>query len=498
MQNKPLVHRASSKRIAVIDIGSNSVRLVIFEGDGRLPAVAFNEKALCGLGRSLTATGRLDEKGIECAFETLDRFAALLREMRITNIRAVATAAVRDAGNGAAFIADVEARCGFSVRILSGVEEARASACGVLMGLPGADGLMGDLGGGSLEMVNLQAGCIADGITLPLSPFLLSESFARDRKATIRHIDSVLSEVSWLECGRDREFYAVGGAWRAIARIHIDQTGYPLHILQSYVVEGAELLEICEVIANMSKASLARIPGVPARRAENLPLAATILQRIFTTVRPARMVVSSMGLREGLLYQEMTPEVRRLDPLLESCHELAELSGRFPEHAQNLLEWIDPLFPDDSAADRRLRLAACMLSDVAWRGHPDYRAEKVLTEVLYGRFGGLDHRGAALIALALYICYGGEAGKGMAGTLERLLHEDDALRARKIGLSLRLGQRFSGGTSSALKFGRLQLGDDRLVLAVPPAAPHMAGDAVRRRLEALARVLGRRAAVEAA
>lgn len=471
---------------------------MVYEGDGRLPAVAFNEKALCGLGRSLTATGRLDEKGIECAFETLDRFASLVREMGISDIRAVATAAVREAGNGAAFIAEVEARCGFSVRILSGAEEAQASACGVLMGLPGADGLMGDLGGGSLEMVNLQAGAIADGITLPLSPFLLSESFARDRKGTIKHIDRVLSDVAWLQCGRDREFYAVGGAWRAIARIHIDQTGYPLHILQSYVVERPEILEICEVIANMSKASLARIPGVPSRRAENLPLAATILQRIFTTVKPARMVVSSMGLREGLLYQEMPPEIRRLDPLLESCHDIAEISGRFPEHAQNLQEWIDPLFPDDCAADRRLRLATCMLSDVAWRGHPDYRAEKVLTEVLYGRFGGLDHRGAALIALALYICYGGETGKGMAGTLERLLHKDDVLRARKIGLSLRLGQRFSGGTSSALKLGCLQLRENRLVLRLPPDASHMAGDAVRRRLEALARAVGRRAVVETA
>src|SRR5690606_15644403 len=158
------------------------------------------------------------------------------------------------------------------------------------------------------------------------------------------------------------------------------------------VVDGMVLSLSCKGCSSMSRASLSSISAVPNRRAENLPLAATILQRIFTTVKPARLVVSSMGLREGLLYQEMPPEVRRLDPLLESCHEIAELSGRFPEHAQNLQEWIDPLFPDEAPGDRRLRLAACMLSDVAWRGHPDYRAEKVLTEVLHGRFGGLDHR----------------------------------------------------------------------------------------------------------
>lgn len=488
---------AAEHRTAVIDIGSNSVRLVVFEGRGRFPAVAFNEKVLCGLGRSLAETGKLSEDSIARALATLDRFTLLLKRMGIRDIRAVATAAVRDAANGQAFIQDVRRRCHFDVRLLSGEEEARTSAFGVLVGLPGANGLVGDLGGGSLELIDVESGEVGDHTTLPLSPFLLAERFAKDRKETIAHIDHVLSDVSFAARGQNREFYAVGGAWRDIARLHIDHTGYPLHILQSYVIEHDEVLEICDLISGMSARSLSRIPGVASRRVDSLPLAATILRRIFTVFRPSQLVVSAMGLREGLLYAEMPQEVRDLDPLLEGCHEIAQFSGRFPEHAQALLTWTDPLFPDESTAERRLRLATCMLSDVAWRGHPDYRAEKILIEVLYGRFGGLDHRGAALIALSLYVCYGGSPGQGTAAMLEKILNREDVTRARVLGLALRLGQRFSGGTSSALTLARLALTDDgKLILWVKAAARSMASEVVMRRLEALAKALGRRAAVE--
>lgn len=487
---------ASEHRTAVIDIGSNSVRLVVFEGQGRFPAVAFNEKVFCGLGRSVAETGELDADAIALALRTLDRFALLLKRMGVRDIRAVATAAVRDATNGQTFLRQIRQSCRFDVRLLTGGEEARTSAFGVLVGLPGADGLVGDLGGGSLELVQVGNAGVSDNITLPLSPFLLADRFKKDRKGTIAHIDRVLSTVGFAAACKNKEFYAVGGAWRDIARLHIDHTGYPLHILQSYVIEHGEVLEICDLISGMSPPSLARLPSVANRRAEILPLAATILGRIFTLFRPSQLVVSTMGVREGLLYAEMPQKVRDLDPLLEGCRELAQFSGRFPQHAGALLDWTGPLFPDEPAGERRLRLAACMLSDVAWRGHPDYRAEKMLTEVLYGRFGGLDHRGAALIALALYVCYGGSAGQGTAALLEKILGRADVARARTIGLALRLGQRFSGGTSSALRLARLVMGKgDKLELIVRADARNMASEAVTRRLEALAKALGRRAVV---
>lgn len=466
--------------------------MVVFEGDGRFPAVSFNEKMLCGLGRTVAATRLLDEKGVVLALQTLERFAILVKRMRIRDVRAVATAAVRSAMNGQAFIEAIAIRCGFKVRVLTGSEEARYSAMGLLAGIPDADGVMADLGGGSLELVHIDKTRISESVSLPLGPFLLQDLVKKDKRALTARIDAVIGGVSWAGVGRDRDFYTVGGAWRALARIHIEQTNYPLHILHHYSIPRDDVIALCDIIASMSPQSLARLPNIAAKRAETLPLAATVLRRMFTVIKPRQLVVSALGLREGLLYAAMPDEVRNRDPLLDVCHEIAAQSGRFREHAQTLLDWTGPIFEGETPGDRRLRLAACLLSDVAWRGHPDYRAEMVLMEVLYGRFGGLDHRGAALIALALYVCYGGAIEHGVLD-IDRLLDANDLKRAELMGLTLRLGQRLSGGTSSALKLARLEIAGDALLLRVKAEHQAIVGDVVMRRFEALAKAIGRRA-----
>ncbi|RMF11276.1 MAG: Ppx/GppA family phosphatase [Alphaproteobacteria bacterium] len=493
--------RPSDHRIAVIDIGSNSVRLVVFEGAGRFPRVFFNEKVLCGLGRSMSKTGLLNPEGTVLALQTLGRFAILLDDMRVRHVEAVATAAVRNASNGEAFIDQVERSCGFRVRVLSGEDEARLAGLGVLAGIPDAEGIAGDLGGGSLELVHLRDGAVRETVTLPLGPLLMLEDFQADRKAVIARIDEVLAGVDWLDKGRGLPFYAVGGAWRALAKISIAQSGYPLHILHHYTINRRDLDSLCDVVSVMSAPSLNRIPNIPQRRVESLPLAATIMRRVVRATGSDGLVVSALGLREGLVFEAMPDDVRRRDPLLESCHELAEQTGRFPEHAVKLLEWADPLFPGENPVDRRLRHAASMLADVAWQGHPDYRAERVLIEMLYGRFGGLDHRGCALIGLALFVCYGGSLNGGtvnggvLARDAQSVLSDEDIALAERIGLALRLGQRVSGGTSAALGKSSLELTDEAVVLRVPTRWRMLLGEVPQRRLEALAKALGRRAEV---
>lgn len=482
-------------KIAVIDIGSNSVRLVVFEGNGRFPAVEFNEKVMCGLGRGLASGKKLYPEGMVSALQTLERFALLLQEMKVVDIRAVATAAVRDAENGTAFLEAVETRCKFKVKLLSGGEEARYSAMGVIAGIPEASGLVGDLGGGSLELVKVADGVVSDNITLPLGPFLLLDEYKKGRAAANTRIADVIAQVPWIKDGKGRDFYAVGGAWRALARLHLERCNYPLHILHYYEMSRAQVLDFCGALSGMSAQSLAKVPRMPQRRTESLPVAAAVLRKLFELSGARRLVVSALGLREGLVYAGMPAAVRKADPLLAACRELAEQSGRFPEHSEKLLHWTEPLFTNETPAEKRLRLAACMLADVAWRGHPDYRAEKVLSEVVFGRFGGIDHHSTALLALALYICYGGGLGEGMADDIARLLTEEDLSRAQVIGLALRLGQRLSGGTSSALRFATLELTDSTLNLKVQESHQAVAGEVVARRLEALARAIGRKAAV---
>jgi exopolyphosphatase/guanosine-5'-triphosphate,3'-diphosphate pyrophosphatase len=490
-----VTYRPSDHRIAVIDIGSNSVRLVVFEGGGRFPAIAFNEKVMCGLGRTVAATRRLDPEGMVLALQTLDRFALLLREMRIKEVRAVATAAMRDAENGRAFVDAIETRCGFPVDLLSGGEEGRYSAMGVLAGIPEADGIVGDLGGGSLELVDIRQGAIGNAVSLPLGPLLLMDEFAKKRAAAIARIAETLQQAPWLGEGKGRDFYAVGGAWRALARLHLERGNYPLHILHHYEMDRAEVMEFCGVLAGMSAQSLVKAPRIAQRRLESLPMAAAVMRRIFELSGCRRLVISALGLREGLVYAAMPEELRKVDPLLDACGDIARRSGRFAEHADKLLEWTAPLFANESAADKRLRHAAALLSDVAWQGHPDYRAEKVLSEVLYGRFGGIDHRGAAKVALALYVAYGGTLGEGIAGDVERLLNNGDRNWSRTLGLGLRLAQRISGGTSSALRFARLEMSADTLFLKVQEPRQAIAGEVVCRRLDALAKAVGRKSAV---
>jgi exopolyphosphatase/guanosine-5'-triphosphate,3'-diphosphate pyrophosphatase len=482
-------------RFAVIDIGSNSVRLVVYEGGGRFPQVIFNEKVLCGLGRDIGVTGNLSEPGMQLAMSTLKRFAILIRKMHVHEVRAVATAAMRDAGNGPAFVKEIRKTCGLPVAIISGREEARLSGLGVLCGTPEAEGIVGDLGGGSLELVRVGSGRIFDTVTLPMGPLLLMDEFSRSPEAASALLQKALAPLDWLKEGQGREFYAVGGAWRALGRVHMTRTKYPLHILHHYIIEGDQLLELTAAVMKMSPKMLAAIPGVAAKRAEILPLAAMILDCLFKKIKPSRIVISALGLREGLLFDRMAKPLKGRHPFIASCRDLADLSGRFPEHAKKLMVWVEPLFPDETVVDQRLRYAACILSDVGWRGHPDYRAEKVLLELLYGRYVGVDHKGCALVGLALYVCYGGMLGVGYARLAERLLSPDEIQRAKVIGLSLRLGQRFSGGTSAGLKAGLLSQSPTSVILTLGESNRDMAGDVVARRLDSLARALGKKAEI---
>jgi exopolyphosphatase/guanosine-5'-triphosphate,3'-diphosphate pyrophosphatase len=484
-------HRpARDHRFAVIDIGSNSVRLVVYEGSGRFPQVLFNEKVLCGLGRDIAATGNLSAPAMELALATLKRFAILINKMQVDEVRAVATAAMRDAENGKKFADLVRKSCRLPVEIISGEDEARLSGLGVLCGMPEAEGIVGDLGGGSLELVRVGAGRIFETVSLHTGPLLLLDEFKRSPEAARALLNKALGSLDWLKGGRGHDFYAVGGAWRALGRVQMSRSKYPLHVLHNYTIERSEVLALCAAVKTMQPRALAALPGIAIKRAEVLPLAAMIIEALFKKIEPSRMMISALGLREGLLFDRMAKPLKGRHPFIASCRDLADLTGRFPEHAKKLMAWTSPLFKGETEEAQRLRYAACILSDVGWRGHPDYRAEKVLLELLYGRFVGVDHKGCALVGLALYVCYGGVLGVGYARLAERLLSKEEIHRARIIGLVLRLGQRLSGGTSAGLKAAVLSHTPSTLILSVAEETKEIAGDVVVRRLEALARALG--------
>jgi exopolyphosphatase/guanosine-5'-triphosphate,3'-diphosphate pyrophosphatase len=481
--------------IGVVDVGSNSLRLVIYDGIRRSPSALFNEKAMCGLGRNLEHTGRLDPEGVALARTNLQRFVTLARDIGVKRLDVLATAAVRDASDGQVFVDEIERRHRVAVRILTGAEEGRLSAYGVVAGIPEASGIVGDLGGGSVELVSVAGGQVGAAVTLPLGPLRLADHAGDDRRLR-EVIDKQLATVPWLSSKIDGgAFYAVGGAWRALARIHMEQTRYPLHIIQQYTLPRGEAEDFLDVVARQSRKSLEKITTVSRKRLDVVPIAARVLHRLLRRIASKQLVFSAFGLREGHVYSLLDEAEQREDPLLAACTDLALAHSRFGVDGEEVFAWTTPLFAEEDEGQRRLRRAAALLSDIAWHEHPDYRAQQALRYVLYMPVAGIGHEERAQLAATLHVRYGGDGGSEL---LERLLDEDALAQARRAGLALRLGYTLSGGVPGVLARNTLRIENGTLVLTLSASGARRFGESVQRRLDALGRSLGRRTEVRRA
>jgi exopolyphosphatase/guanosine-5'-triphosphate,3'-diphosphate pyrophosphatase len=494
----PFQPPADAPRCAVVDLGSNSVRLVVFEGQCRNPVAIFNEKAVLRLGRGLQVTGRLNEEGMGQAFTVLHRYHAVARAMGASPFEVLATAAVRDARNGPDFVGKLQAHLqGVPIHVLSGLEEAEYSAMGVLCGIPAADGVLADIGGGSLEVVRLDRGTRGVSDTLSLGAIRLSDRAGGDPARARAIAEADLAGVPWLAECAGRELYLVGGAWRALARIHMAQTGYPLQMVHHYTISREEARDLTGVIAGAGRRALERLPGLSRRRIDDLPYAAVVLRRVLRTTGVRRVVFSASGLREGWFMQRIPEAISRQDPLLAAGRELAARLGRDPGLPPALLAWTDPLFPDEAGEPRRLREAACWMSDIGSHDHPEFRAEQAFLRVLRQPGIGLDHHARAFLALATAMRYEVDADAGFLRPARLLLDVASAHRAEVLGVALRLAYTLSAGTTDLLAGTALRLAGGRLVLRLEEDSGVFAGESVIRRLDRLAQAVGLEAATEA-
>jgi exopolyphosphatase/guanosine-5'-triphosphate,3'-diphosphate pyrophosphatase len=477
-------------RSAVVDLGSNSVRLVVFEGRGRNPVAIFNEKAVLRLGRGLQETGLLNPDAMEQAVTVMNRYHAIVRAMRAEPFEVLGTAAVRDAANGPLFIAALERHLpGVPIRILSGAEEAEYSASGVLCGIPAADGILADIGGGSVEVVRLAEGVRGVARTMKLGVIRLAERAQGDIARARAIAEAELAEVTWLGEGAGRDLYAVGGAWRAVARMHIAQTGYPLNMIHHYTVSREEMRELTGLIAASSRRTLERMPGAPRRRLDDLPYAAVVLRRVLRGTGARRVVFSANGLREGWYMRLLSDAVRSQDPLLAAARELASVHSRDAGLPPALLDWTDPLFPGEAPEWRRLREACCWMSDIGSHDHPDYRAEQAFLRILRQPGIGMDHPARAFIGLTLALRYEAEPETPFLAVARGLLTPEAVQRATVLGCALRLAYTLSAGTPGLLAASRLDV-SGRLALRLTLGSGLFAGESVTRRLDRLAQTLG--------
>lgn len=481
---------ASAKRFAVVDVGSNSVRLVVFEGLVRAPLPIFNEKVMAALGKGLGESGRLNPDGEKRALSAVERFVAVSKALGAGVPEIVATAAVRDARNGPELMAEIERRTGAPARLLRGRDEARLSALGVAAAIPDADGLMGDLGGGSLELMSILKGQPGEGFTLPLGTLILA---GKGRQRAGEAVDAALAPLGWMwKEVTGRTFYAVGGAWRSFARLDMQRRGYPLHIVHNYRMPAAEVASLSQVLAGLSEPSVKGLKGIDGKRAEYLPLAAIVLGRVVAASKAKAVVFSANGLREGVVQDRLTPRVRALDPLLEAVTRMAARAGRGVAAGEELRQWLAPLFAADAGTDQRLITAACYLADCAWTVHPDYRAAQSVSDVLYAPMVGIDHPGRAFVALALYWRHDADSGHDLAEIAKSLLDADNAARARRLGLGLRLALTLSGGGAGILSGARLSLTDGSVKMLLTGRTASLAGEKVERRLADVAEAFGRK------
>lgn len=476
--------------VAVVDIGSNSIRLVVFDRLHRAPFPVFNERVFCGLGRELDDTGKLNPEGVALARTNMLRFARLVDAMGVRRFDILATAAVRDATNGPAFVDEMERIAGVPVTVLSGLSEARLAAMGVVAGWPRATGVMGDLGGGSLELVRLDAGNIRDAVTLPLGPLRLGDVAERSRDEAIARIDAELDAVPWLSEAEGGTFHPVGGAWRALAKLNMEQHDYPLHIVHGYTLSRRESREMANLVSRLGPRSLGRIKGVSKRRLETLPYAALLMSRVLRRQNPGQVTFSAFGLREGHIFDLLDTATQGLDPLLCAASELARSEGRFGDLGCELLAFTAPLFADETPEERRLRQAAGHLADIAWREHPDYRAVQALYRILRLPLLAIDHSERAFLAYSAFMRYGGKMESDKASTPLQLMTERQRHRAQIIGLAHRLAITVCGGTPAILHRSALNIEDGHVHLNLPDDGSAAPGDVMRRRLKALVKAMG--------
>jgi exopolyphosphatase/guanosine-5'-triphosphate,3'-diphosphate pyrophosphatase len=489
--------RKRAASVAVIDIGSNSVRLVVYEQMARSLISVFNEKTLCGLGREVQSTGLLAPDAVDKALTSLRRFHALCKIQKVGRVYAIATAACRDASNGPDFIARAERICGAKIEILSGPREARLSALGVVSGIHRPDGIVGDLGGGSLELIDVRGHQVRGGVTLPLGSLALQDLAHKSLKRADRIVRNELSEVQRLAAGRGRTFYAVGGTWRALARIHIIQSGYPLKVMHGYSIPAAEALVFAQRLRRLAAANmLANIEAVADARRPLLTYAALVLEHIIRTARPKTITFSTFGVREGLLFSMLPEAERNKDGLICAAQELNELLSRSARHAHELIAWTDRLVRivhlRETEEERRLRHAACLLSDIGWRAHPDHRGEQTLEIITNGNFGSISHEGRAFVALSVFFRYAGLSQENQPpAIIQEQVTATMLERAKVLGAAFRVAHLISAARPGVLPATHFRSQGRKLMLVFEHRMVDLVADRVGSRFKQLARLVGR-------
>jgi exopolyphosphatase / guanosine-5'-triphosphate,3'-diphosphate pyrophosphatase len=299
---------------------------------------------------------------------------------------------------------------------------------------------------------------------------------------------------------KGRTFYAVGGTWRALARLHQADRGYPLRVMHGYEIDPEEGLRFLELVEEAEATSLKEIEAVSEARRPLLAYGAIVLEEIIRAGRPAEISVSVLGVREGLLYEMLTPKARALDPLIEAADEFNTLRSRAPPHARELRAWTDRFVATaglpETVSDRRYRHAACLLADIGWRASPDYRGEQSFNLIANAGFVAIDHPGRAYLGLSVFFRHEGLQPEKASPKLREIAGEHLFHRARLLAGLMRVAYPVSVAMAGVLPRVPLVMRNGAIVLELPRDLAALASDRLTARLRQLARLLDVEARVE--
>jgi len=493
-----MARSVSNGRRAVLDIGSNSVRLVIYELFGAHFSAVFNEKVLAGLGRDLRRTGKLSPEGMELALSALKRFQAIIEARNIETVLIGATAALRNAEDAGAFITAVREQTGFDIAPVSGEEEGRLSTMGLISAEPRACGIAADLGGASLELTTVSEKTVSDCVSLPLGPYailgqeLTNAEIFKDsglRRQILKMIKTGFAGFSDDHQG-PRDLYLIGGAWRNLAGIYQQRISYPMRTLQAYEMASEEARNLGRWACSFGREAVMSWPGLNRRRTETLPYGGYLLDILIELFEPDRVIVSTTGLREGMLFDSLSKSLKSRDSLLDGCRDLASGNVQGASLGKTLFDFLKPAtmkFPKafEAANENRLRRAACYLAGIGKGLHPDYRAQLVFENVFYAPLAGLTHKERAYLAHILFSSYTGKDNVPNGEAMMRLLDPADSSAARLYGTAMRLAMVASGRSRELIKVFELSWDDEVLVLSVNAERADLLSDLVKYRLRKL-------------
>ena len=480
-----------SDPVAVVDIGSNSVRLVIYDALKRVPMPVFNEKILCGLGADIQKTGKLSVEGSVRAQNAIKRFKKLadVAGVKPENIFMIATAAMRDAADGVDFVNTISREYGCSVEIISGEDEAKYAGLGIVSSTSKVKGIVGDLGGGSLELIQAEGLNVSDRCSLAIGPLRIYKPGINPEKYS-QVVEKHFAEFPLEQHLEGNNFYAVGGAFRNLAKLHMQRANYPLKVIHNYKVSAKDLAVTAKIASKMTKSSLSKIKGVSSKRLDFLPYAAFLIDKIIAIGKPKNIIFAATGIREGILFDKITKKQQSENPLISGAIDIMTRISRDPTYGYELCQWMDPLFTDDSDHERNLRLAACIMSEISCYENTEYRADLAYRKVLDSSLTGLSHKDRVFIAKALYCRYSTYPDDNILSHMQPILSEKRTQKAHMIGSAMRLGRSLSGSYSGVIGNSLLKISRNTLKLNMSDEFADLKGEIIEKRVNQLAEVIG--------